>query len=194
MKKYTQLKRRKDAVMDVQEAFLWYFQKGMKMSEIAKHQGVSVQLISKTLLPFTKMLRSQDALNRLDVFRERKAEILDFAELTLIGDILDGEKRKNATQGNAAYAYDKIFHSNRLVQGKSTDNTVSLDVDIVKLNEQNRDIQAEIDQIEQELREEPASPPAHRTGESEVIDAEIVEDATESKGSEDRGDCEFDFW
>ena len=59
---------------------------------------------------------------KADRWKEQRTTVLNNAEFELVCDVLDTDKRAKATQGNAAYAFDKISTARRLEEGLSTVN------------------------------------------------------------------------
>lgn len=104
--------------IDVAEALKMKL-KGYDDPTIAMKFGISKQAVNQALSRFSKIIKHPDAVQG---YKNNKAELLTAAELILLEDILDPEKRKKATQGNAAYAFDKVATHNRLEQGLSTEN------------------------------------------------------------------------
>ena len=93
--------------------------KGYDEPTIAGKFNVSTQAVNQALKPFKPFLNNPEIIQ---AYENNKPDILSAAELILLSDILDSKKREKATQGNAAYAFDKIATHNRLERGLSTEN------------------------------------------------------------------------
>ena len=105
--------------VDVAIALELRLKKGKTIQEIADHFGVCKQAVSQRLRAFMGILQTPDALK---AYQNSKTDILSAVELKLVSQLLDGDKLKDASLNNVAYALQNVFNMNRLEQDKSTSN------------------------------------------------------------------------
>ena len=98
--------------VDWKKAFSQRFIKGWSLSELAKTYGVSKQCLSKAFKPFNDLLKYSGIT---PIYDQKRSELFKAVEVQMLLDIVDEEKRKKATQGNAAYAFDKV-HGARMIE------------------------------------------------------------------------------
>lgn len=104
--------------LDVAEALRMRID-GITDAAIGRNFGVTRQAVQSALKKFNQLMEHPEAAV---AYKRHKSELLTSAELILLQDIVSPAKRRKATQGNAAYAFDKIATHNRLEQGLSTTN------------------------------------------------------------------------
>lgn len=92
--------------------------KGMSYGDIAKKHHVARQSIHKRV---TKLLTMTNP-EVIAAYRTERKNILTQAEATLLGDMMDSEKRKQASLNNVAYTFRQVFKARRLEEGESTQN------------------------------------------------------------------------
>ncbi len=111
--------------IDVAKALELKLKKGLPYNEIGKYFNCSGQAAQQQLKRFTDLLASTGDIEAL---RANKAEILDSVELKLLNDLVDKDKRKNASLNNVAYALQNINNMNRLEKGQATANIQYVDL------------------------------------------------------------------
>lgn len=117
--------------------------KGLSYREIGELMGVSKQAIHQAIKKFEKILLPKE---QLDVYRDKKTEILDSVEFELMNEMLDSEKRKKASLNNVAYSLGTLHGINRLEKGQSTSN-----ISFQDMSNTLAEIQAERKQLEEAL-------------------------------------------
>jgi len=103
------------------------YTQGLKEADVARYFNVSPQAVNKALQPFKRIINSND---EVAAFRENETQILDSLKMKLLYDMVDKDKRKKATLGNVAYAYDKLATHSRLEKGQG----ISFDLHAVIIN------------------------------------------------------------
>ena len=111
--------------IDRSKALELRFKKGLSFKEIGNYFGVSEQAVHQSLKAFKNLL-SDDA--DIKALRVSKTELLDVAELTLLNDLVEPERRKAASLNNVAYALQNVNNMNRLEKGQSTANIQYIDL------------------------------------------------------------------
>lgn len=96
---------------------------GLSYREIGKRFGASPAAVKKALDKLGALINNP-AITR--AYRERKGDLLEAVELELVGDLLDGDRRRKASLNNTAYALSQINNMLRLERGQSTANTLSI--------------------------------------------------------------------
>jgi len=125
---------------------------GIDEPTIAKKFNTSKQAVNYALKPFKNIisfLQSQEGQNIINNYNNIKSNILDYSEMVLITDILDPSKRAKATQGNSAYAFDKIATHNRLEKGNFAGN-ININVILNQVHQQIFGTKVEEDKEEQQ--------------------------------------------
>ena len=131
------------AHIDKAKALELYLKKGMTYEEIGKYFGVCRQAVHNSLKKFKDVIQSKGEISAM---RANKAEILDSVELTLINDMMDKDKRKNASLNNVAYALQNVSNMNRLEKGQSTAN-----IQYVDMSATLEEIRREREQLQEQL-------------------------------------------
>lgn len=83
---------------------------------LCREQPFSKQAVEQALKPFELFLNNPETVT---AYRDNKANLLESAELVLLSDLLDDEKRKKASLNNVAYSMSQISNQLRLERGPS---------------------------------------------------------------------------
>ena len=105
--------------IDVGKALTLRLKNGLSYGDITKQFNVSRPAVYKRLKPFENFIKDPDSLN---AYGENRAAILNSAEMTMIKEMVNGDKLEKASVNNIAYAYNTLFNARRLDQGESTAN------------------------------------------------------------------------
>jgi len=116
--------------IDVAKALQLRLNNKLSLEAIAKQFGVSRQAIHQSLKRFTNLIKDPEIIH---AYNKNDVELLKAAEFILLSDIVDKTKRQKATQGNVAYALDKIHNIRRLKEDKSTQNIGSIHADLQEI-------------------------------------------------------------
>ena len=112
--------RRPDQKVDVSVALKLRLVNKLTYSEIADKMGCCKQTVHAAIKRFEQIIGNQP--EELDAYRQRKAELLEAAELQLLEKITDPETIQKASLNNAAYTFAQLHNAGRLERGKSTSN------------------------------------------------------------------------
>ena len=132
---------------------------GRSYREIELLTGIPHETIFSRISKFLELIDRDKA----DIWRDNKDTMLSNAEYELLCDVMDTKKRAKSTQGNAAYALDKVNNIRRLEAGLSTSN-VSY-----------HDICSEEKSIAEEIRRLQAQLGVEVDEETPVVDSEVVD-------------------
>jgi hypothetical protein len=106
--------------------------------KIGEQLNCSHEAVRQALKPFLKALEHPEAI---EAYRDYRADILTGAEIAMLDLILDPEKAKKATLGNAGYVFEKVAKEAHLSRGEATANV------------SHHHMTTEISEIDKELRE-----------------------------------------
>ncbi len=109
--------------IDVARALELRLKNNLSYGAIGEIMGVSKQAVQKRLSTFTQLLSDPEIDKAYD---NAKAEVMTGVERRMLEMIVDPARLEKASVNNIAYAFDKVFQANRLVQGKSTVNQQSI--------------------------------------------------------------------
>ena len=129
--------------IDIEQALDLKFNKNMTDKEVGAVFGVSQQVMNNRLRRFKNLLLNKD---ELQAYENNKVKILTSAEIRLMQDIVDKERRDKASLNNTAYALTAVSNINRLEQGKSTSN-----ISYADMGQSLKEMQAECDTLEAEI-------------------------------------------
>ena len=116
--------------------------KGYTYRDIAKLFGLKAHgTIISGLKPFKALFDAVENPELIEAFRRNKSKILTAAQMTLVMDLFDHDKREKASLNNTAYAFDKLNNAIRLEDGEATE--------IVDLNALINDAQAMEDALKE---------------------------------------------
>lgn len=104
-------------VIDTAKAIKMRLQGGMTYREIGNAFGVDKSTVHKHLKPFIALLRNPGAIQS---YRDSRADLLTSAELALLSDIANADRRKKASLNNTAYALRQVHDMRALEEGKPT--------------------------------------------------------------------------
>lgn len=136
-----------DTSLNVGKALKLRLRHGLSYDMIANQLGCSKTSAYNILKPFEKLVENPEATQ---AFRENKADILESAQLSLITELLNKDKRKKATLGNVGYVLDKLDGMIRLDRGQSTANIANIHEYRESASQAERD-REEIAKLEYEL-------------------------------------------
>lgn len=104
--------------VDLPAAIKLHFTHNLKQSDIAKLQGVTRQAIDQALRPYKQFFKD----NNVTEYQSIKADMFEAAEMQLLKDVIDKQRRKKASLNNVAYALGQVNNVKRLETGQSTAN------------------------------------------------------------------------
>ncbi len=132
----------KNTKWDRAKALQMMMVQGLGVCQIARQMGVKHQSITEGLKRFKGFLENIDIV---PAYSANKTKFLDSAEVTLLKDMMDDDRRASASLNNVAYAYQQVANQNRLEQGKSTVNINYADVcaDLTNIAQQRADLAAQ---------------------------------------------------
>jgi transcriptional regulator with XRE-family HTH domain len=113
--------------IDLKELLTLRYSKDLSINKIADLMGYSKQYVSTTLRSFSDLLPNPEILK---TYEHNRASILSYAELNLLRDVTDDDKRSKASLNNTAYALDKIAMLRRLEEGKNVAGGVTVNIEI----------------------------------------------------------------
>jgi len=116
---YAHAKPLPQSKIDVNAAFKMRLVKGMTYEEIGKQFGVTAAAVCMRLKTFKHLLADPE---QTEAYRNHKTEVLDQAEATLLSQVLNPKKLKDASANNVAYALRQVHDIGRLERGQSTAN------------------------------------------------------------------------
>ena len=105
--------------IDIAKALTLRLTKNMTYEQIGATFGVSKQSTYTALKKFLKLI---DNPQLIKTYRNHKPELFEAAEMELLTDLMDEDKRKAATLNNTAYALKNVNEMLRLERGQSTAN------------------------------------------------------------------------
>lgn len=103
--------------IDLSEALILRYRKGLTFQQIADHFGVSKPAVFQRLRKFKNLLLDPD---KLRAFQERQKALLTGAKLKLLQELTKPEKLKKASLNNLLYAFNRIDNAHRLQAGRAT--------------------------------------------------------------------------
>jgi len=133
--------------VDISKALKLRLQHHLSYDMIAEQLGIGKSTLHKALKPFLDLIDNPEAISG---FNANKAAILEGAQVSLLSDLVDKDKRKKATLGNVGYVLDKLDGMIRLERGQSTSNIATLTEYRDSAREAQR-IREEIARLEAEL-------------------------------------------
>lgn len=138
--------KQKRDVIDVVKAFKMRYLQGNTLQQIGDHFGCDKSAVHQKLATFEKMLKNA---GMIEAYEQNRAKILSVAEMEMVSDILDSEKREKATLGNAAYAFTQIHNARRLEEDLSTANVnhQSLIIEASRLKKEREALEAELENL-----------------------------------------------
>ena len=107
------------AKIDIAEALKLRLTNGLTYQEIADRYNCKRQSVYGALQRYIKTI---DTVDKYKPLLQYKQEFLDVAEIALLADTMNPEKRAAASLNNTAYAFNTIHQANRLEKDKSTSN------------------------------------------------------------------------
>jgi predicted DNA-binding protein YlxM (UPF0122 family) len=105
--------------VNVSEALKLRLKHNLSYEELGERYGVTKQAVHQALRKFSIIIDRPESIGDFNAVR---SDVLTAVEFKLIESLLDQEKHKDASLNNVAYAYQTIFHANRLEKGESTNN------------------------------------------------------------------------
>ena len=109
--------------IDVARALELRLKNNLPYEKIGELLGVTKQAVQQRLSTFKALLSDPEIDKAYD---NAKAEVMTGVERRMLEMIVDPARLEKASVNNIAYAFDKVFQANRLVQGKSTVNQQSI--------------------------------------------------------------------
>ncbi|MBM4066855.1 MAG: helix-turn-helix domain-containing protein [Planctomycetes bacterium] len=104
--------------INIAEALKLRLVKHLSYQEIADKYGVAKSAVYQALKRFLSILVEPD---ELEAYKNHKVDLLSSAEMKLLERLVNDEVIEKASLNNVAYAFQQIFNSGRLEQGKSTE-------------------------------------------------------------------------
>ena len=104
---------------DLYQAFSMRFNKHMPYRDIAKILNVPKSNVYYHLKRFEDLLKNN---RKVEIYQNNKRQFINAGQFEMFCDILDKDKRKKATIGNAGYVWDKFMHWGNIEEGKATEN------------------------------------------------------------------------
>jgi len=129
--------------IDVAKAFDLRYNHGLTYSQIGEKYGVTKSAVHQALTKFEQVLKNA---HQLPAYTEHRRTILNVAEMELVSDLLDPERREKASLNNTAFAFGKIHEARRLEEDLSTSNN---DLRVLTIKEE--DIKRRLKAIDEEL-------------------------------------------
>lgn len=105
--------------LDFRRALQQRLFKRMTYGEIAREQGVSVNVVVSDLKNLADMLGDNADVQE---YVEKKSRVLDGVEYKLLSYLISDKVLEKASLGNIAFALREVFRENHLVKGQATDN------------------------------------------------------------------------
>ena len=102
---------------------------GASYPDIASVFGVSKQAVCQAVKPLIDKIGDT---GQLRAYQSHKADVLEGAQLALVGDLIDKDKRKKATLGNVAYAVRNLNDMIRLERDQATSNVAVAHLDAIR--------------------------------------------------------------
>lgn len=133
-----------DKRVDIQRALKLRLVHRLSYQAIANEFGVSRQSIHQKLRRFSALIEDPDSTA---AFRGTKADLLDAAQLALVSDLIDTERRQKASLNNTAYALRQIYDMGRLERGQATGI-----IDYSSVSENAADLERRLAELEAEER------------------------------------------
>ena len=131
--------------IDLSQAIQYRYKHLLPFSAIAKHFNCSPQAVQQALEPYEQLFGNPEEIK---AYVDNRVPFLTIAENKLLIDIMDADKRQQASLNNTAYAFDKVFQARRLEEGQSTAN-----LDIRTIQVQLNDSLTRLEQQEAELKQ-----------------------------------------
>jgi len=95
------------------------FQNQLTLRQISDLTGIPHQTLFHWYKPIHAFIKNPD---KLDIYKNNKAQFLSAVEYELLANLLDKKKIKDASLNNLAYAFQQLFNARRLEEGLSTGN------------------------------------------------------------------------
>lgn len=105
--------------VDIPKALTLRVQNNLTYREIASVLGVKKSSVHAALKKYGDLINSPD---QVSAFERNRSKLLSGAEMMLLTDMADKDKRQKASLNNVAFAWDKIQLAKRLEDNKSTEN------------------------------------------------------------------------
>lgn len=112
-----------DRPLDVGKALKLRLVNHLSYQAIGDKFNVSRQAVHDALKPFCKLLEDPETVA---AYRNKKAELLESVELSLVADMLDEDKRAKASLNNTAYALNTLNGIIRAERGQTATNNISI--------------------------------------------------------------------
>lgn len=144
MARYARKLKRPDQKIDVSVALKLRLVNKLSYEEIGEKFGATKQSVHAAIRRFEQIIGSQP--EELEAYRQRKADLLEAAELQILEKITDPETLQKASLNNAAYTFAQLHNAGRLERGKSTAN-----VDIRHTQEEIEVLDAEYKELQAQL-------------------------------------------
>ena len=106
----------RDRTYDTMDMIVMRLAKGMSLRDIEKITGKSRTAISNRIRKLVSMFDPES----IAAFERHKPNVLSGVEKVLLQDLLDPQKRNDASLNNVAYAYNQVAMQNKLARGQAT--------------------------------------------------------------------------
>ncbi len=137
----TALQENRPQKINVAKAVELKLVKGLSNADIARYFGVTPQAVQQRIAKFDKIIDNNH--EDLETYRKHKVDLLDSAEFILLRDLIDGNRRKEASLNNVAYALQNVNNIARLERGQAT-NIVEHKLDADFINTRKAEIVLEL--------------------------------------------------
>jgi predicted DNA-binding protein YlxM (UPF0122 family) len=100
------------------EALKFRYQNKLSLQEIADRYGVSSSAVHQRLAKFQALLLEPE---EAEAFQDQETQILRTVRFKILEGMLSGDKIKDASLNNMAYAHSNLFRDESILSGRPTD-------------------------------------------------------------------------